>query len=223
MIWKGIYYEADKGGAGGNSGGDGTSGSSTGSEGGNALTGSATGANTSNGTGAEAKSYTQDELNRMFGERARQAEGSLLKKLGFDKVEDAQAALNRLKTIDDGQKTDLQKAQEKIAELTRNTETLTSQQKAQVAQYEVMLAAGKLGIVDPDAAFKLMEPSKLEFNKDGKPTNVEPLLRDLVKEKPWLVGSGTSASNHAKNHGGDSSDAVVNAARKAAGLPVEEK
>lgn len=214
MIGKGIYYDADKGGAGGNSGDKGA---------GNEGSGSGDPAHNSNGAGADAKSYTQDELNRMFSERARQAEGSLLKKLGFEKVEDAQAALNRLKTIDDGQKTDLQKAQDKVAELTKNNETLINQQKAQIAQYEVMLAAGKLGIVDPDAAFKLLDTSKLEFNKEGKPTNTEQLLRDLVKEKPWLAGSGSSASNHAKNHGGDTSDAVVNAARRAAGLPVEEK
>jgi len=220
MIGKGIYYDADKSGAGGNSGGGNTGGSGNMDK---SNSGNSEIPPNSNGAGADAKSYTQDELNRMFGERARQAEGSLLKKLGFDKVEDAQTALNRLKTIDDGQKTDLQKAQEKIAELTKNNEILTNQQKAQIVQYEVMLAAGKLGIVDPDAAYKLLYTSKLEFNKEGTPANTEQLLRDLVKEKPWLVGSGSSASNHAKNHGGDSSDVVMNAARRAAGLPVEEK
>jgi hypothetical protein len=207
MFRFGKYLDADKGGAGGeggNSGGDG-----------NMAT------NTSNGAGADAKTYTQADLDRMFVERARQAESSLLKKLGFEKVEDATTAVNRLKTIDDEKKTDLQKAQEKIDELTRLNTEQTEKQKELSAQYEVMLVAGKLGVVDPDAAYKLLDKSKLEY-KDGKPINTEQLLKSLITEKPWLTGAGTSSSNPAKNRG-DLNDPVVIAARRAAGLPVEEK
>ncbi len=209
MFRFGKYLDADKGGAGGeggNSGGDGNNNTNN---------------NSSNGAGAEAKTYTQADLDRMFVERARQAESSLLKKLGFEKVEDATTAVNRLKTIDDEKKTDLQKAQEKIDELTRSNTEQTEKQKELSAQYEVMLVAGKLGVVDPDAAYKLLDKSKLEY-KDGKPINTEQLLKTLLTEKPWLAGTGTSSSNPAKNRG-DLSDPVVIAARRAAGLPVEEK
>jgi hypothetical protein len=213
MFRFGKYLDADKGGAGGggeggNSGGDGNNNTNN---------------NSSNGAGAEGKTYTQDELNRLFGERASQAERSLLKKLGFEKVEDATSALTRLKTIDDGQKSDLQKAQEKITALEKSSAEQTEKQKEISAQYEVAIVAGKLGIVDPDAAYKLLDKSKLTIDeKTGKPTNTEQLLKTLLTEKPWLAGTGTSSSNPAKNRG-DLSDPVVIAARRAAGLPVEEK
>jgi SPP1 gp7 family putative phage head morphogenesis protein len=90
-------------------------------------------------SGGAGKTYAQAELDRMFAERARQAESSLLKKLGFEKAEDALAALNKLKTIEDGQKSDLQKAQDKIAELTKSNADLSEKQKSQIAQYEVAL------------------------------------------------------------------------------------
>jgi len=175
-------------------------------------------------SGGAGKTYAQAELDRMFAERARQAESSLLKKLGFEKADDALAALGKLKTIEDGQKSDLQKAQDKIAELTKSNADLSEKQKSQIAQYEVALAAGKLGIVDPDAAFRLLDKNQLTFDeKTGKPNNAEQVLKSLLTEKPWLTGGGTSAVNHARNRGDLSDDPVTMAARKAAGLPVDDK
>jgi len=180
------------------------------------------GQNTANSGGADGKTYTQAELDRMFAERARQAESSLLKKLGFEKVDDVSAALGRLKSMEDGQKSELQKAQEQIAALTQLNVELTSKQRTLMAQYECMLAANRLGIVDADAAFKLLDHGKLEFDESGKPTNVEALLKGLLTERPWLAGGGTSAGNPSKIRG-ENEDALMIALRKGAGLPINEK
>lgn len=159
--------------------------------------------NSSNGAGAnEGKTYTQADLDRMFADRARQAESSLLKRLGFEKAEDAQAAIKKLKTIEDGQKSDLQKAQEEIAELRRANTEQKELSKRLLAQYEVGVAASKLGIVDPDAAFRLLDQSKLEFDDSGKLKNAEMLLKALITEKPYLAGGGTSATNASRNTSG---------------------
>jgi len=47
------------------------------------------GQTSANSGGADGKTYTQAELNQTVAERARQAESSLLKKLGFERVEEA--------------------------------------------------------------------------------------------------------------------------------------
>lgn len=177
-----------------------------------------TGETTTNSSGAEGKSYTQTELNQMFADRARQAESSLLKKLGFEKADEAFAALSKLKTIEDGQKSELQKAQEKIAELESLHTEQAQKQKDIATQYEVVMAATKLGIVDVDAAYKLLDKTQLSFDdKTGKFSNTEQLLKALLTEKPWLAGGGTSASNRARNYG-DGDDPLVTAMRQAAGL-----
>src|SRR5262249_34306182 len=49
-------------------------------------------------------------------------------------------------------------------------------------------AARKLGIVDPLVAASLIK-DKLEFDDDGSPSNAEPLLRALVKDKPYLASA----------------------------------
>lgn len=156
-----------------------------------------------NGGGAEGKTYTQAELDRMFADRAKQAESSLLKKLGFEKAEDAQTAFTRLKTIEEGQKTELQKAQDRVAELERSNTEQATKQKVLATQYEVATVATRLGVVDPDVAYKLIDLSKLEYDETGKPKNVEAVVKDMIVQKPWLAGTGTSATNAARGTNGN--------------------
>ena len=146
------------------------------------------------------KAYSQEELNRMFAERSTQAERSLLKKLGFEKVEDAESILRKARERDDADKSELQKAVEKSAQLEKERESWQGKQKETAAQYDVALKAAKLGIVDPDAAWKLLDKSALEYGADDKPLNTELLLQGMLKDKPYLAGSGSSAGNPAKFH-----------------------
>ena len=57
-------------------------------------------------------------------------------------------------------------------------------------RYEVMLKAQEMAIIDLDAAVRLMDMAALEFGEDGKPTNVEAVLKALIKAKPYLVKTG---------------------------------
>lgn len=158
------------------------------------------------------KSYSQEELNRMFAERSSQAERSQLKKLGFEKFEDAESLLRKARERDDADKSELQKAVEKAAQLEKERESWVGKQKETAAQYDVALKAAKLGIVDPDAAWKLLDKSALEYGADDKPSNTELLLQGLLKEKPWLAGGGSSAMNSAKSR--DDTDPFIRALLK---------
>ncbi len=62
-------------------------------------------------------------------------------------------------------------------------------------RYETMLRARELGIVDPDAAYRLLDLAEVEYDETGRPTNIERLLRDLVRKRPYLVGNSASATN----------------------------
>lgn len=53
-------------------------------------------------------------------------------------------------------------------------------------RYEVQLHAAKLGLVDPEAAVKLLDWGSIDYTADGKPQNVEAALNELVEAKPWL-------------------------------------
>jgi hypothetical protein len=62
-------------------------------------------------------------------------------------------------------------------------------------RYETMLRARELGIIDPDAAYRLLDLSEVEYDESGRPTNIEKLLRELVRRRPYLAGQGASATN----------------------------
>lgn len=51
---------------------------------------------------------------------------------------------------------------------------------------EVERQARALGIVDEDAAYRLLDLDALAFGDDGAPTNAEKLLKALLDAKPYL-------------------------------------
>lgn len=165
------------------------------------------------------KAYSQDELNRMFAERSSQAERSLLKKLGFEDFEKAEAILRKARERDESEKSELQKAQERAAQLEKERESWQGRQKETAAQYDVALKAAKLGIVDPDAAWKLLDKSALQYDADDNPSNTEQLLQALLKDKPYLAGGGSSAMNPGKSR--DETDPFIRELLK--DLPTNKK
>ncbi len=79
-----------------------------------------------------------------------------------------------------------ERLQKRLAELEREQATYQRERQERTLRYEVMLAANRLGIVDPDAAYRLLDVSRIEFAEDGTPANIEVALRELLKARPYL-------------------------------------
>jgi len=173
------------------------------------------GEETVNGSGAE-KMFSQEEVNKMIKGRSERELQKMLSEIGFQSVDELKTLVQQRKEKEDAEKSELQKALDKAAALEREKEAILASHKTKTLQYDVAMKAAKLGIVDPDAAFKLMDQGQIQFDEAGNPANTEVLLQSLVKLKPYLVGSGTNAMNPAKS--GNQLDPITNAARKAAGL-----
>lgn len=94
----------------------------------------------------------------------------------------------------EAQMTEAQRFQSRAADLERELADKTRAHQERSIQYEVQLNAAKLGIIDPDAAAKLLDYSQLEYDADGSPKNAGKLLQDLVKAKPYLAGTPPSGS-----------------------------
>ena len=77
------------------------------------------------------------------------------------------------------------------------------------AETSVLREAQKANVVDPEAAFVLIQ-GKIEYDADGKPTNVDKLIAQLVKDKPYLLkqeqSGGGSVANPAGGRGGQQTD-----------------
>lgn len=60
-----------------------------------------------------------------------------------------------------------------------------------VNRLTVQVQAQRLGIIDPDAAEKLLDWSLVEYGDDGRPTNVDEVLTALVADRPYLKAPPT--------------------------------
>jgi len=101
----------------------------------------------------------------------------------------------KVKADEDAKLTEQERLQKRIAELEKKDSEYQQTLQERTVRYEVMLTANKLGIVDPDAAFRLLDISSLEFDEDGKPNNIEKVLKKLVSDKPYLIGSGGGSAS----------------------------
>lgn len=129
---------------------------------------------------------TADELSRARSEAAKYRTELREAKAKLEAAEKAQ------KERDDAEKSELQKATERTTLLEAEVKERDERIQKLSLRHEVVLQASKLGIVDPDAAYKLLDKKDVEY-EDGEPTNVEALLTKLLDEKPYLKGKAGPA------------------------------
>lgn len=92
-----------------------------------------------------------------------------------------------------------EKLQKRLAELEREQANYQRERQERTLKYETMLQASRLGIVDPEAAYRLLDLTKIEFDEDGTPKNVEQALKELLKAKPYLVAQQSAAASSPTN------------------------
>jgi myosin heavy subunit len=113
--------------------------------------------------------------------------------------------------IENEKLTEQQKLEKRLADIQAEHSNVTRQSQERIINYEVRLQAAQMGIIDTDAAARLLDLSEMTFDDAGLPNNVDKLLKDLVKNKPYLVGK--------TNGTGLSSGGATNPARSATNGP----
>lgn len=110
-------------------------------------------------------------------------------KAAVKQIKEAETLRARVKEIDDAKLSE----QERLTKRAEEAETkLTQAQKHtqdRINRYEVQLQASKLGIVDPDAAVKLLDWDRLEYADDGTPRDVDAALKALLADRPYLAAA----------------------------------
>lgn len=84
-----------------------------------------------------------------------------------------------------------QKLERELAEARQKLEAQQAALKEASLRSLVAQEARKLNMVDEDAAFRLMDASKVAYEGDA-PQNVADVLRQLAEQKPWLVNRPTA-------------------------------
>lgn len=108
------------------------------------------------------------------------------------------AKLRQLEQADEERRkaamTEEEKIKAEVEALRGETATLKAERQSMLISSAVQSAAVKLGIVDPEAALKLLDADALKLGDDGRPTNTEDALKKLLDAKPYLLGQTGNSS-----------------------------
>jgi hypothetical protein len=123
---------------------------------------------------------------------------------------------------------DLSEAERQARELTALKEAVAAkdeQTRTLALEAAIAVRASRMGIVDPDAAMRLLDRGHIEFTEDGRPdgASVEGALKDLLKAKPYLRASAPppgSAANPARQEPKGETDAQRRARLFGGGAPA---
>lgn len=155
-----------------------------------------TGAGSKPGTpaNATAKTFTQEEVNLFVQTRVNETKasflGDVLKELGVNSLEDAKAATNALKKIQDDQLTAQQKIERDLAtEKAARERTESAYQKALIENAALKAFGGQVAPDRHVAAIKLLDTSKLSVDANGAVQGMADAVKALLEENPFLKPS----------------------------------
>jgi hypothetical protein len=156
------------------------------------ATGPATGTKVADSAMQPATALTLDEALKKLAEHEHlqnnakeELERHRKKLTAYEKQEKEAAEAKRL--ADEAQLSEIERTKKQFSDLQSEYEAFKKMMQDRIVRYEIEGQASKLGIIDPEAASALMNKSLLEFNEDGTPSNAEKLLKDLIKNKPYLA------------------------------------
>lgn len=108
---------------------------------------------------------------------------------------EAQNLRKRLKSYEDQENLAKEAALSEVDKASKratDAEQKVKQYQQQLVTAQVKMAAQRIGIIDPELA-ALAVQSSLEFDDDGMPSNLDKVLSDLLKNKPFLAAAPTPA------------------------------
>ena len=135
------------------------------------------------------KSFTQEEINQMMGrvrseERAKYSDYSRLKERA-QKADELEAA----------NLSEKEKLERKVAEADRRAIDADARIADTAIRAEVRMRAVQKGIVDPDAAYALIDRTDIAYSDDEGVTGVDAALDTLLTNKSYLKAPNAVAPN----------------------------
>ena len=136
-----------------------------------------------------ARSFSQDEVNRIQAQTRREVRGQF---------SDYQQLKNRAAKADELEQANLTEA-ERLAQRANDAEKAVVDANVKLADAlissEVKVKAVQLGIIDPDAAYLLMDKANVQYDAEKGVSGIDEALTQLLDNKPYLKGSLNRAPN----------------------------
>lgn len=133
------------------------------------------------------KTFTQEDLNRIAAQEKRQGAASTLKELGFDKLEDAKAAIEAYNKQKQANMTEIERVQQEKAEETKKAKA--AEEKAEFVEQK--FAAVAAGCSANNAADVVM----LAKSRMTDAKTFEDALEEIKEQYPQMFEKSNDSSN----------------------------
>lgn len=123
----------------------------------------------------------------------------------------------KVKAADDAKLSETEKLTQRVAEAEQARQADQQALREERVRNAVLVAAQKLGAVDGDAVYRLLDRESLEFDSQGRPQDVDGAVKALLKERPYLSRGNGSADGGAGDDRRRAGDDMNTAIRRAMG------
>jgi len=148
----------------------------------------------------EAKTFTQDEVNRLIDDRLRREREKVGKK--YSDYDDLKTKAAEWQKLEDAKKSEIERMTAKLAEEQSKRAELEARVTQQALQAAVVAQAQKMGFVNPIHAWALIDANLLEIDDSGKVLGAEEALKALAKEYDYLVKKSAAPNLNPSEGGG---------------------
>jgi phage I-like protein len=135
------------------------------------------------------KVFTQDEVNRLMGQTRRDERSK------YGDYGHLQERAKKADELEQAQLTENEQLQARATEAERKASDADLRIAQALIASDVKVQASRMGIVDPDAAYLLLDRSQINYSEDDGVTGVEQALTRLLEEKPYLKGQPMRSPN----------------------------
>ena len=128
------------------------------------------------------RTFSQDEVNRLQGQARRDERA---KYSDYQKLKDR---AQRADELEAAQLSDTERMEARAVDAERRAADALEQIASAMISAEVKVRASQLGIVDPDAAFLLLDKTGVTYDASTGVAGVDDALTQLLEAKPYLKG-----------------------------------
>lgn len=159
--------------------------------------------------GSSEKLFTQADIDRMMNKR-----------WGEEKDKDAElkdlrAKAKKLQEIEDAQKTEFEKLQERLGQLENQATQTAAENKRLKLNAKIASVAGQLGAVDPNDPNFVMATQAIDPDGNGADDQIKSAIEALKTQRPYLFGNRQSHLEPFNPEGGPGQRGETDAQKRA--------
>ena len=155
------------------------------------------------------KTFTQAEIDAIIKERLER------EKSKYADYPDLKQKAAKLQEIEDAQKTELEKLQERLGQLETQATQTAAENKRLKLNAKIAQVAGQLGAVDPNDPNFVMATQAIDPDGDGADDEIKKSIEALKTQRPYLFGNKQSHLEPFNPEGGPGQRGETDAQKRA--------